>query len=161
CQVPSQFSEMQYQFENEWLPHLKEHELVDYKRKSSTAQGQITNRTDDRLIYQGLMIPIEVAYKIFSRQQSIKNDMKHLLCSNYLERLHRLTLSERECTDEQDADNKESDCKIAVHYALVEDGSENDNYHALPPTRPNTPVQQTNDNEPTTQNNARRWLPRL
>ncbi|GFT70516.1 uncharacterized protein NPIL_284551, partial [Nephila pilipes] len=32
CQVPSQFSEMQCQFEDEWLPHLKEHELVDYKR---------------------------------------------------------------------------------------------------------------------------------
>ncbi|GFS60202.1 hypothetical protein NPIL_585881 [Nephila pilipes] len=50
---------------------------------------------------------------------------------------------------------------VAIHYALVEDGSENDNYHALPPTRPNTPVQPTNDNEPTTQSNARRWLPRL
>ncbi|GFT46901.1 uncharacterized protein NPIL_498011 [Nephila pilipes] len=209
CQIPSQFSEMQYQFEDEWLAHLKDHELVDYKRyvdgeifedlydfphgqlgrsnkqkgdisnislfyaayrefqeetgfhftftqtnieqyplvflhyksldgslykhiyfivnnvkglkrhtyfnsfsKSSTPQGQITNWTDD---YQGLMIPIEVAYKIFFRQQSIKSDMKHLLCSNYLERLHRLTLSERECTDEQDADNKESDCKSKNH----------------------------------------------
>ncbi|GFS72675.1 uncharacterized protein TNCV_1420711 [Trichonephila clavipes] len=67
---------------------LKRHVCFNSYSKSSTTKGQITAWNDDRLIYERLLLSIEVAFRKFTVQQKMKSDMKHLLCSNYLERLY-------------------------------------------------------------------------
>ncbi|GFY06395.1 uncharacterized protein TNCV_3651821 [Trichonephila clavipes] len=164
----SLFLDVWAQFENEWLPTMRKHELEDYKRylkgeyyedlefqeetgfhfkftkeeieqyplitlqytgldgslykqnyfivndvrglkrhvyfnsfnKSSTVKRQITSWNDDRLIYESLLLPIEVAYRKFSVQQKMRSDLKHLLCSNYLERLYDFTLLDEDKENE-------------------------------------------------------------
>ncbi|GFQ73860.1 uncharacterized protein TNCT_248051 [Trichonephila clavata] len=73
---------------------LKRHVYFNSFNKSYT--GQVTSWNDDRLIYQSLLLPIEVAYRKFTIQQKMRSDLKHLLCSNYLERLYDYTLLDKD-----------------------------------------------------------------
>ncbi|GFS69049.1 uncharacterized protein TNCV_1699471 [Trichonephila clavipes] len=79
---------------------LKRHVYFNSFNKSSTVKRQITSWNDDRLIYESLLLPIEVAYRKFSVQQKMRSDLKHLLCSNYLERLYDFTLLDEDKENE-------------------------------------------------------------
>lgn len=55
--------------------------IVDNVRRLRRSESQpITSWTDDRLIYEGKLVSTDEAYQMLSRQQSIKVDMKNLLC---------------------------------------------------------------------------------
>ncbi|GFR31709.1 uncharacterized protein TNCT_58671 [Trichonephila clavata] len=125
---------------------LKRHAYFNSFNKSSTAKGQITSWNDDRLIYQGIILPIEVAYRrvnsVIPAYESYGSDRNRRgpfldLYNSPRYPFHRYVLTE-------------------------EFGSENDHYNAHPPTRPRSPVEQTSEAlAPTEQDDTRRWLPRI
>lgn len=70
----------QYYFIVENVPDLKRHSYFNSFDGCVINDNQIKSWTDDRLVFHGQLVDVDVAYDLFLRQQTMKQDWKHLLC---------------------------------------------------------------------------------
>ncbi|KAG8175226.1 hypothetical protein JTE90_022649 [Oedothorax gibbosus] len=70
----------QYYFIVENVPNLKRHSYFNSFDGCPINDNQIRSWIDDRLVFHGQLLNLQVAYDLFLRQHTMKQDWKHLLC---------------------------------------------------------------------------------
>ena len=81
----------QYYFILENVVGLKRHSYFNSFGNSSTTENKIKGWNDDSLVYNGLLLPIKVAYRKLLKQQNLKVDGKHECLYFYIASDHKET----------------------------------------------------------------------